>query len=1694
MNDLETIQDLYDRHRYLEAYRLSTAYWRAETDLASLSVNELILGGRLARRLGGLRLSRWLLRVAYARDPSNPYVWYFADFTRQRRRSLYDVLRASEDQPDLDCDDAELRAWWLARQAVTWASLRDFSRADDYLGRAHALAELDSWVLCCESQVRGLADRWEDALEAAERAWQIDPGAPYAAGRLGESLLNLGRAQEAAQRLTAAAANSQSYEVAQLACWYQCALAETLDGNERHQTLACARGLAEKLPTLAPLADREAWSAFARTRLDIAELLDDHEEMEKWTREVKSPFHRRVLENLRKNPAGRRVVLSFHRAIQKHEACLPTSVSSVLGTMGVNLAPEAMVSEITYGGTPTWVAAEWLEQRGFVVRFFAAHPAVATRLLQNGLAFVLLLDRDERSHAVAVVGLDEAAGTLLVHDPMGFRTAKYLLEFLSDTKLPLGPSGMVFVPPEKAALVDSVLPAEDVDVMTASQRHMRALTVSGPVAARQIVCALAARHPRHPGTRWLQATQSLEEGRTGGALAGFQCLLNEFPGCPYVRRSLLSACRGSGNTALMREILAKVVDCGRLPGVQSDQEWRYPPASYVWEYADLLRLSAASRRTARLLLYSLLKREWAFAGAWHVLGDLLWNDHDTAGALLCLRLASCLATYDDHYARAYCDGLREAGREDEGLAWLETRARALGPSPRAAAAWTSWISALEDYGYPERALAACDEALRKYASSPELLAFAVPLFARMGRWEDSGAALSRLEATGHRPLCRQAEVDFCTMQGNLDAAIPMAEEWVRESPQSLPARRQLLDLISRRHGPRVAIDLAKRWCQENPAHEPLEEIYCGQLDKMGGGWKKDLLLHHRVKRNAEDGWAWRELTFRRLRDYESADSPRREKLQPRITHLLAQCDRTAPDAPPTLRAHAEWYAVRGLWSEAVSAWLKAIDAEPASFYSYRRIWGCSAAFRDAERRRVFQQIEAVFLGLTSRLENARDMIFLLAERFGFDAAEEAALKWMGRRADEPEVIWCAADLLLTYGHGRADAARALAMLEPAVRRFPYFPGLRFSLVDAYRRLGRDAEVEEALREIVRRHPGSTAAHVQLAWVQERRGKGDEALTLLESVTARDPLSAEAWDARAGMLIQISRIPEARATIREGLQRLAENAYWRERAIRRLLECDDDEGAVEAAREGIRVHPQGAYMWYLLGTTLNQARRFAAQGEIESCLRRSLTLNASLFAAADSLASLLVEQHRYDEAAETMRRILPNLADPSPALGRLAWIHRTAGQKSEARKEMVAALRAAPWYRWGWSVAMDWLLEDQAWDEAHSLLCPNPPELRTDTHFRTMRLKVLTEAGMPTEAVDSEWNALLRDFPEDVSLHLERYDGLRTSNRVTESVAVLNAIRPVDPENPYVLARSVQVLAEEHKKDEAIETLLRIWFAEVEKSPWPADYTWKVVQTTPFSNAAYQAARRRLDKGSQPTPQALSLIAERAMFPEITRKRERQPLWRAWFPGPGARDVMALLDLVDNAPWADGRYRAGLFRKLSDFGYQRLVVGYWKRRQAIVEADVNCWAEVGCALLGLSRKKEGRRLLAGWRGRAGVRMWMVTTYVACHPGDGRKDLQEINSTCRGALAGLAHDHCAKYLAHLQAEACVLLGDIEAFRQAWVVHRDYFNGKLEASEWFPNQRKHLLEDIPRIGRLLDQGQTKPFKKARRELRKKRTSPAD
>jgi predicted Zn-dependent protease len=1344
----DRLQELYDRHRFLDAFSLSRDLWTTRRDLRDMSIDELILGGRLAWRLGGLRLSRWLFREAVRRSPHDIRVRAFTSHLRFLKRRLLDDLRAFEDQPDPAVDDPELAATWFIGLAGTWAQLRDFRRAYDCLERARAATPDDVWVLSMESAIHGFADRREEALASAEHAWAVDPGAPVAGEALGQALVALGRVADAAGRVGAAAAETQSWELVLYACWLQCALAETRDGHERTDVLRKATTLADRMPALAPLADRDTRVMMARARLDIAALSDDYTQIERWVGEVRSPFHRKVVANLRARTSGRRIRLPFQRILQKRDTCLPASLCAVLAGAGIAIDVDAFARDTTHGGTPDWAASAWLRDRGLHVRSFAVTSAIAAQLIHRGIAFVLVSEDDESGHAVAAVGLDERAGTLLVHDPQAFRSTEYLLSMLDDVTSPLGAKAMAVVPSDRAAELDALVP-EDAAVQEAVEAYWRASILIGPSATEAIVAVIDERFPAHPGVRYLRAYRRLHAGHAGEALPEFLALLQAFPKSPLVRLAALFACHAMGNLAHLRQVFEDIVERGVLPGFSSEQEWLRPPDRYVYEYADMLAMSAATRDRAEGLLHALLRRQPASAGAWHVLADLMQRKPDPKAAQLCHRLSSCLAISNEHYAQAYATSLAASRQEQDGLDWLESRARAAEGSRRAPGPWVSWIAALEAQGRPGPAVDACREALERHGSDAELLMFVVGFYARMGLWDQAEAQLEALALTGNSAAFHEASARFLRMRGDHRGAMDPCAAWIDEAPHSIDARSFLLQLTAAVDGPGAALQKAHTWLRANRHHEAFEGVYCDCLDRAGGPrWKKVLLLRRRLMRNREDAWAWRELTFEYLQACAAAPPPRRARIEHRIVGLLAECNRTAAEDVATLRAHALWCEVRGDWAAAVTAATQCLALDARDGFSFQMAWRCSAR---SHQLRDWVEIRPLLLNSPVPLSTARQMIALLSERFGPVWAEAEVARWREERPEDPDVLEAAVDLLIEHGHGVSDADRALAQLGPAIEGYPYHLGLRLSLAGAYRRKGDHAAADEVSHEIVRRHPDHWPTRIQIAWIRHAKGDPDGALQSIDDAVASEPFNAQIWTARVQLLIVMNRPRDARDCVLRGLQQMPDDVIWRRQAVQFLRECREGDAAAAAAREGVARAPRSALAWLILGETLLAMRRYAAPGEAESCLRRSLTLDASLLESADLLSCVLVDQERHDEALAVVKAIEPRMADPSPARGRRAWITRRRGSYEAAVKDMAEVVEDAPWFTWGWSVLMGWLEEDKSWLLARRLLKHVPDQLAANVMFRNQRLDLLLKAGVDRGELRSELAVLQRDFPAEEAL-------------------------------------------------------------------------------------------------------------------------------------------------------------------------------------------------------------------------------------------------------------------------------------------------------------------------------------------------------
>jgi len=1057
---------------------------------------------------------------------------------------------------------------------------------------------------------------------------------------------------------------------------------------------------------------------------------------------------------------------------------------------------------------------------------------------------------------------------------------------------------------------------------------------------------------------------------------------------------------------------------------------------------------------------------------------------------LAYRIASTLANYNEHYAKAYADVLHRDARTTEALQWLETRAHELGTSTHATSTWVTYISALEDWGQPDEALKACRNALERFADSSALLTFAIPFFARMAQWQEAERWFDVLNAMGVDAHRHEAAVYFFQMRGLTKNALESAGAWVLTAPLSLAARRKFLSLTTRVHGSMAALGKATEWMRERPENDQFEDLFCEQDDLLV--WRKLRVLKLRLQRNPDDAWAWREMAFTSITHFQRVDARRRERLKPRIEMYLNEAQRLSATDAATLRGVGLWQEVQQETQDAVDSYLEAIRLEPGYFWPYRRLFQLSSQFSAEEQYALWAKIEVLWLTNVGDLPNCLEMMRQLNDLFGPLKTEQIIAEWRKSRPDDSGLIEAAADLLLDFGNGRADAKRAVDLLSKTIEQYPYNSGLRYSLARAWRMAGDDAAAGQVYAELVSHRPDDLSARIELAHIRERAGCAEEALEILKAAAEIEPQDYAPLDARASILIDNARYNEAVSVVEDSLRTLTRSVRLYERSIALLGECGQGQKAIDAARQGVRAYPDGAYLWLLLGKALRRHEQFAAPGEIELSLRKSLQLNPGLYETADVLAILLSEQRRYEDAHRVLSDVEQHITDPSSALGRRAWVKRQAGETKEALDELADLVQRFPGYAWGWNLLLEWLQEDNAWELCKKLIDPLPPSMQSDAAFRRNRLFALQKAGQPPVALDPAWLQLLEDFPEDLSLHLLRYDALRDALRWEEARSTLERMEHHQDENVYLMTRFVELCAHDKRFDDAMAYALKVCFSPIEESSWPANRTWDVLRHHTHENRFADAFRHRLGEGAQPTRRALARYAQHLIGPPLIGSSalkwlQQTPLNRT------TRQIRSLMRTVMSSPWNNGGYVADMFSILNTAKYTHLVFRFWRNlRDRQIENDTAAWAEAGRAMIDGKRYRSARSLFHDWRSRRGVRMWSIANYMLSLPRFRKRDLQEVIATCRDALNDLAHDHCASYLAHMQAEACALAGDKQGLRKVWEARRGYFGTTPKTGEYFRKRDEHLRHNIPDLLKALQQDNGKAYRRLVWKMRLKRLRP--
>ena len=209
---LSRVTELFDRGLYLQALQAGQECG----PLASWSgVEERILAGRLASRLGGWRLASRLHYLAWRGSRHHPRALIYMAYTKMARGRLLSAWSFLRAHDPVFQQESPRRSDWLLAKTQVLGMFRDFERAEAFAREAEPITDQPAWWWVVWSQLLLQEDRHEESLVAAQRALELEPLYLPAIRATAQGLMFQNRDEEALELLSRASEVLESGEIFQ---------------------------------------------------------------------------------------------------------------------------------------------------------------------------------------------------------------------------------------------------------------------------------------------------------------------------------------------------------------------------------------------------------------------------------------------------------------------------------------------------------------------------------------------------------------------------------------------------------------------------------------------------------------------------------------------------------------------------------------------------------------------------------------------------------------------------------------------------------------------------------------------------------------------------------------------------------------------------------------------------------------------------------------------------------------------------------------------------------------------------------------------------------------------------------------------------------------------------------------------------------------------------------------------------------------------------------------------------------------------------------------------------------------------------------------------------------------------------------------------------------------------------------------
>jgi tetratricopeptide (TPR) repeat protein len=1516
---LESIRNLYEAGRYLEAYRIA----EAQGPLRNWQEPEArLLAGRLAQSLGSKRLSQYLVITAYRAAPSRlEHLLFYGFYSLEKWGPLmtWRLLDGVERWP-AERGEGQVGMWadLIALRARCAAAFRDFATAHQLIEQALALGPGSAWICLEAANVYEMEDCLSEALDWAQHALVLRPWFRPAVQIMASLLKQLGRDEEGLSLLREACVHLQSGTLLMQ-------LAGLLSEREELEGLEPLWAEAE---SLLPLADPVLRRWLVARRADALYRTGKSLEAAAMAARVENPYYTRLAATLEQDPPSEgkhRLRLSVPYVRQDHFTCGPATLASLCAFWGLPHSHDRIVDAICYNGTYNHTERAWVEKGGMYAREFRVTWEVLQALIERGVPFALATVDGTQGHLQAVVGFDCRAETLLIRDPGFAHFREEEAQPFLEQYAAFGPRGMVVLPEAERHRLDGlVLPeAEAFDLAYAF--HC-ALDVPDRVEAVWCLRQLEGLPEGKRLVAHLRLSLAFFDGNEPAQLQQVRGLIEDYPENQRLRHLQIGLLRELGHRRERIELLARM----------TSQPGSHP--LFLKDYALELEADDRTRWKAGRMLrraHCLLPTDISILLE---MGHRAWSRGNRSEAFEIYRFAACCGDKHEGAAQTYFSAARLLRLTDEALEFLRQRFARF----QAKSSWPgrTLFTALDRVDRSEEAFGVLEAALQSCPEDADLMLFAADAYARFGRVAEAEALLERARPRCRESLLLRTEAKLANFRGDARQALQRWEKILRGEPLAMDAHREIIRLLEQLSGPQAAKEHLERTCRAFPHYHPLNHFRVSWL-RTNAPAEADSVANALLAEDPLDAWLLRERALMALE-----------------RHRLVEAESYAREA---LRFDGSAASSHGILGQILAAQNRVEDARAAYRHALEiDIDYVFAMHRLLELALTVEQARHELNGVKAQIQSqviVGDALFAFAEvAFPVWSSEELRGELQIAWEVRPD-LWSAWSVLALHllRVGQGEEARALA--GKATQRFPFVPGAWRDMATICTHLGDHRAAAEALEKVLAINPDWFIALSELTEAYLRLARPDEAVHLLEQARQRTPLQVGIHGHLAEIRWQRGEVDQAIELVKAALK--IEPGYsfaWN--ALRHWCRQTSRSGEVlDLARQLTFTRPGEARSWIILADIL--AGRSSVEERLQA-LDRALAIHPRSIETYDTKAILLAEIGRVDEALEVCHPTAFGEQIPLELQGRAAWLEAQRGDVRGAIAAMTRIVEARSSYHWGWQQISEWALSladfNLARRAAEALARLSPLDARPQGYLADVALR----QGEKTVAIGHLRRALEID-PDYQFASTRLFELYLVRCEYAEIESLAGRLAHSDSAGLAALYRLRVALAQFDRK--AVTARL----SDLSRLP-----SKLVPDLSDFSaSVSRQGARalhlldRSLDKIAQKEETNAAVAA--LWIERLGNRRSTVPgrFLRRWL-GRGDEGTLVVAAWIDDIP----RRRWWQFDR-------------WVRRHdAQLRANILLWGKIGYAFAAQSKFRQCVEWMHDWRDRHDSESWMLWNLVHC----------------------------------------------------------------------------------------------------------------